>query len=159
LNPKIYRKRYVPDEIIDISGDEILYNNGSIIVTKWKPIHKRSDFSGGISFAFISEGYKIGYFYGQNKEFLFWYIDIIETEFDEANNSLTLIDLLADVKIFPDGSHVVLDLDELEESHEKGLINNRQYELALVNLKKVTDMIEQGSYPPRFVSEFIKKLE
>jgi len=159
LNPKIYRKRYIPDEIIDISGDERLYYDGKILVTEWKPIHVRSDFSGGISFAFLSEGYKIGFFYGKNKEFLFWYIDIIEAETDEVNNSITLIDLLLDVKVFPDGSYVVLDLDELEESLEKGYINNRQYEMSLKNSKKITDMIEQEIFPPKFVSDFLKKLE
>jgi len=158
LNPKIYRKRYIPDEIIDISSDEILYYDNEILVTRWEPIHPRNDFSGGISFAFVLEGYKIGYFYGQNKEFLFWYIDFIETEFDKEKNSITLVDLLVDVKIFPDGRKVVLDRDELEEALKKGFIDKHQYELALKNLKKVDDMIGEGKFPPEFVSEFMRKL-
>ncbi|MGE5327909.1 MAG: DUF402 domain-containing protein [Deltaproteobacteria bacterium] len=158
MNPKIYRKRFIPDEIVDISGDEILYYDGEILVTRWVPIHKRNDFSGGISFAFISEGYKIGCFYGLNKELLFWYVDIIETEYDKENNSLTFVDLLADVKIFPDGRVEILDIDELNQAFEKGLIDKRQFQLSLANLKKVTDMLEQTSFPPRFVSEFLEKL-
>ena len=155
---KIYRKRFIPDEITDISGDEILYHDSEILVTRWKPIHPRDDFAGGISFAFILEGYKIGYFYGQNKEFLFWYIDFIETEIDKEKNSITLVDLLIDVKIFPDGRKIILDIDELGEALKNGFIDKRQYEVALKNLYKVTDMIQVGKFPPEFVSEFMKKL-
>ncbi|MGE5473000.1 MAG: DUF402 domain-containing protein [Ignavibacteriales bacterium] len=158
MNPKIFRKRFIPDEIVDISGDEILFNDRNIIVTRWKPIHERNDFAGGISFAFLSEGYKIGYFYKENNEFLYWYIDIIEVEYNEKSNSYTFIDLLTDVKVLPDGSCDVLDLDELEQSLEKGYIDNRQYELSQKNLKKVTEMIETKTFPPKFVSDFLKNL-
>lgn len=158
MNPKIYRKRFIPDEIVDISGDEILFIDEDVIITRWKPIHDRNDFTGGISFAFLSEGYKIGYFYRDDGEFIYWYVDIIEIDFDENNNAYTFIDLLADVKVFPDGSYQILDLDELEQSLKKGYINNRQYELSQENLKKITDMIETGTFPPKLVSDFLENL-
>ena len=50
--PIILRKRYVPSEIIDITGDELLLRNENLLVTKWKPIKKRQDISGGMSFTF-----------------------------------------------------------------------------------------------------------
>ena len=40
---KIYRKRYIPNEIVDISSDEVLKCDEDMLVTKWLPIKKRPD--------------------------------------------------------------------------------------------------------------------
>ena len=57
--PKFYRIRYVPDETIDISGDELVYIDDRLWITKWVPIKPRKDFYKGISYTFFKEGYKI----------------------------------------------------------------------------------------------------
>ena len=43
---------------------------------------------------------------------LYWYCDIVEYEYRPEDNSLTSLDLLADVIICPDGFVKVIDLDE-----------------------------------------------
>ena len=40
---KLFRKRFIPDEIIDISKDEVIYRDDDLIITKWLPIHPRGD--------------------------------------------------------------------------------------------------------------------
>ena len=47
---------------------------------------------------------------------MYWYFDIVEYDYDKENNSLTSLDLLADVIVYPDGFVKVLDLDELAEA-------------------------------------------
>jgi len=36
--PIILRKRYIPDEVIDISGDELVFRSEDLLITKWNPI-------------------------------------------------------------------------------------------------------------------------
>jgi len=50
--PIILRKRYIPDEVIDISGDELVFRSEDLLITKWNPIRKRPDISGGIRLPF-----------------------------------------------------------------------------------------------------------
>ena len=54
---KMFRKRFIPDEIVDISSDEVLERNENIIITKWTPIKPRGDISGGISYTFLKRGH------------------------------------------------------------------------------------------------------
>ena len=68
---KMYRKRFIPNEIIDISSDEVLERNENIIVTRWKPIKPRQDIGGGISYTFLKRGYKISKIFDNNGEFIF----------------------------------------------------------------------------------------
>ena len=43
------RKRFIPEEEVDISGDEVLYDDGALIVTRWLPIRARNDIGWGFS--------------------------------------------------------------------------------------------------------------
>ena len=54
---------------------------------------------------------------------MYWYFDIVEYDYDKENNSLTSLDLLADVIVYPDGFVKVLDLDELAEALGKGTLS------------------------------------
>ena len=125
---KIYRKRYIPNEIVDISGDELLYQDEEMIVTKWKPIHPKKDIAWGISYTLLKKGWKISKFYGFEDELRYWYCDIIEADYDAENDILTTTDLLVDLKIYPDETHEVLDLEELDEAIEEKLITLEQKE-------------------------------
>ena len=40
---KIYRKRYIPNEVVDISNDKVLFLTDEIMVTEWIQINPRSD--------------------------------------------------------------------------------------------------------------------
>ena len=42
----------------------------------------------------------MGRFYDSNRNFLYWYCDIIETEYDRRTDTYTINDLLLDIKIY-----------------------------------------------------------
>ncbi|AEV67386.1 DUF402 domain-containing protein [Acetivibrio clariflavus] len=146
--PTILRKRYIPFETVDISGDELISRSDDLIVTRWKPIKSRSDISGGISYTFLKEGYKVSKFLGPSGEFKYWYCDLINVDYDEKLDKYVLTDLLVDVKIMPDGSVMVLDVDEVAEAMEKGLITKEEACTALRTLAKVLEMAYNGNFPP-----------
>ena len=87
--PIIHRKRYIPDEVVDITGDELVYRDEDLLITRWKPIRERSDISGGISYTFLKEGYKISKFIGPSGEFIYWYCDIINVVYDKSRTSMS----------------------------------------------------------------------
>ncbi len=146
--PIILRKRYIPSEIIDISGDELLLRDDNLLVTRWKPIKERQDISGGMSFTFLKEGYKVSKFFGASGEFKYWYCDIINVLYEELQDRYTLVDLLVDVKIMPDGQVEVLDLDELAEALEKNIITKEEAGKSLYTLNKILKMVYEGKFPP-----------
>lgn len=142
---KIYRKRYIPNEVVDISKDEVLFLNDDIMITKWLPINPRDDFAYGKSYTFFKKGWKISQFLNSNNELVYWYCDIIQTHID--NDEYTLIDLLADVKVYPDGRYEILDLDELDEAFQKELITKAQFEDAKSKLNELVEIIKNGDFP------------
>jgi hypothetical protein len=146
--PTIYRKRYIPYETVDISGDELLHRSDDILITRWNSINPRPDFSKGVSFTFFNEGLKISRYYDHSGKFLYWYCDIIEVQYIVTEDSYTLVDLLLDVKIMEDGTLKVLDAGELAEALEMKLITNRQACLALKTLDSLLTMIYSGEFPP-----------
>ena len=147
-NPRIFRKRYIPFETIDISGDEVLFLDDNLLITRWRAIKPRADLYGGISFTFLKEGYKISKFYDKDSVFLYWYCDIIEVDFEKDLNKYTFTDLLVDVKVFPKGNYRILDIDELAEALEVGLISEKQVSMALIRMNKLLNMIYEDSFPP-----------
>lgn len=146
--PTVFRKRYIPSEIVDISGDELVFRSEDLLVTRWKPIKSRSDISGGMSYTFLKEGYKVSKFLGPEGEFKYWYCDIINVDYDEEADKYVLTDLLLDVKIMPDGSVIVLDVDEVAEAMEKGIISKEEACTSLRILAKILDMAYSGNFPP-----------
>ena len=46
---KLYRKRYIPDEIVYLANDTIAHLDDDIIVTTWKTLKPRKDFAYGTS--------------------------------------------------------------------------------------------------------------
>ena len=41
--PIVLRKRFIPFEVVDISHDELLFRNESLLVTKWTAIKPRRE--------------------------------------------------------------------------------------------------------------------
>lgn len=146
--PKVLRRRYIPLELVDISDDEMLHRSDDLLVTRWSSIRPRMDISGGISFTFLNRGYKVGRFYDSNRNFLYWYCDIIETEYDRRTDTYTINDLLLDIKIYPDGRVVLLDADEMAQAMEEGLVSCEQASKALKTLDDLLRMIYGGNFPP-----------
>ena len=146
--PVILRRRYIPYEVVDISSDELLYRSEKLLVTKWKTIKPRADFYGGISFTFLDRGYKLGRFYDEKGKFLYWYCDIIEVVYDQPSDTYTMNDLLADIKIMKNGEVRLLDVDELAQALEGGLISREQVCKALKTLDGLLKLIYGGKFPP-----------
>ena len=146
--PIVLRRRYIPNEIVDISGDELLFRSDDLLITRWTAIKPRPDFYGGISFAFLERGYKLGRFYDKDGKFLYWYCDIIEVLYDASSDTYTMNDLLLDIKIFPDGRVILLDAEELAQAIEDGLITNAQACMSLRTLDVILKMINGGNFPP-----------
>lgn len=144
---KIYRKRYIPNEIIDISGDKVESVSEDLLITSWLPIHPRNDVAFGMSYTYLKKGWKISKFYDKDKNFLYWYCDIIDAQIKDEE--YILVDLLVDIKVYPDGRYEILDEEELDEALNKGLITKEQKEEALNKLNALLEIIKKGAFPPR----------
>ena len=151
--PKMFRKRYIPSEVIDISNDEMIYRDNEVIITRWKPIKPRNDFMGGVSYTFLNEGYKVSRFYKENKKLMYIYCDIINVYHDEYEDEYVVTDLLIDVKIYPDSKIEVLDIDEMVEALTDRIITQ---EIACDSLKKLDRLLKlfySNNFPPKICNE------
>lgn len=137
---KLYRKRYIPNETNYLKDDLILYQDDSLLITKWNCLKPRKDISRGISAYCLDKGYKICKVYNTENEIVYWYCDIIESSMDEENNSLIVTDLLIDVLVYESGFVKVVDLDELAEATEQGLITSEQ---ACQSLRIANTLLEE----------------
>ena len=95
--PLLYRKRIIPEEIILLDKDEILYSDDSHIITKWNTIKPKKILHHGSSCYFLKEGFKVSKFYREDGTLIYWYCDIISYSYDASDNSYVFTDLLADV--------------------------------------------------------------
>ncbi len=125
--PILYRKRLIPLECNLLDKDEILYQNDQILVTKWTTIRPKKELSHGFSCYFLDKGWKISRFLNHDNELICWYCDIIEHTFDPDTNAYIFTDLLADVLIYPSGRAKVVDLDEVADAVEQGLLTPAQF--------------------------------
>ena len=141
---KIFRKRFIPDEIVDISDDEILHMDDNLIITKWLPINPRGDIGSGLSYSFIKEGFKVSKFFDNDGNFLYWYCDIIDYKYNSLKDEHLFIDLLVDVKADSDWNYEVLDLDELATAYKSGLITINIMCDALERLNSLLVKIKSG---------------
>ena len=144
--PLLYRKRYIPLEVKSLNDDEILFADDEIIVTKWNTFKPKKDFSNGISCTFINDGYKISKFMNENGELVYYYCDIIKSEYQKDENIWIFTDLLADVKIYPNGATEVVDLWELSQAYRKNLISAEIVMEALEKLDKLLNLVYSGKW-------------
>lgn len=143
---KIFRKRYVPNEIVDISGDEILYRDEDKLITKWEPIKPRDDISHGSSCVYFKYGWKISKFFDKDGNLKFWYCDIIDYRYNAEDDEYLIIDLLLDVIVYEDGHYEILDEDELEKALEDGIIIEAVEKEAKQKLTNLLKVITAGKF-------------
>lgn len=141
---KIFRKRFIPDEMVDISNDEIIHMDENLIITKWLPINPRGDIGSGVSFSFIKEGFKVSKFFNTNGDFIYWYCDIIDYKYNSLKDEHLFIDLLVDVKADKNWKYEVIDLDELAMAYKMELITASVLCDALEKLNKLLAQIKSG---------------
>ncbi len=143
---KLFRKRYIPNETIELKDDIILFSSEEIILTKWTALHPKPKLSHGFSCYLLKEGVKISKFKNAENQLYKWYCDIIQSEYFDSLDSWLFTDLLADVTISPDGVLRVLDLDELAEAFDYNLIKKKDLLEALKNTQKLLDWIKDGTF-------------
>lgn len=141
---KLYRKRLIPEEIIELKHDKIIYEDEDKIITQWQVIHPRKDFTHGCSCYFMKEGFKVSKFLREDGSLKCWYCDIIRQE--RTGDGIVFVDLLADVIIDEAGSLKVVDLDELAEAFEKKLITKEEMAMALRQLDGLLHKIYNGEF-------------
>lgn len=142
---KIYRKRLIPAECLFLKDDIIVEQNDEFVLTKWKTLHPKPNFSHGCSCYLFNEGIKVSKIYRKDGSLVYWYCDIVDYDFDEEGG-MTATDLLADVILYPDGHVEVVDLDELAEAYEKDLITKRQMTRCLCNLNQLLSKIYRDKF-------------
>lgn len=121
--PRLFRRRFIPDENTELKDDMILALEPNLIITSWNVLKPRRDISRGVSAYFIDKGIKVSKVFDNAGQMVYWYCDIIETHYDEKENTYTFNDLLIDVIVYPDGQVEVLDMDEFADAMEQGILS------------------------------------
>lgn len=143
---KIFRRRYVPNEIVDISNDKVIYRDSEKLITKWVPIKPREDFASGESCVYFNYGWKISKFYNEDGSLKYWYCDIINYEYYEEEDKYIFNDLLLDVVIYEDGHYEILDEEELEEALRNGIVTQEIAEEAKLKLNNLLQIIKENKF-------------
>lgn len=142
----LYRRRLIPPECILLKDDVILEQNDEFIITKWNTLRPKAEFTHGCSCYFLKEGIKVSKMFREDGSLVYWYCDIVDYSYNEKDASLTVTDLLADVILYPDGHMKVVDLDELAEAMERGLITKEQMTACLRSLHHLLSMIYRDKF-------------
>ena len=108
---------------------------------------------------FLKKGSRLVSSLIRSGNFLYWYCDIIDYEYDDENDKYIFIDLLVDVKVSSDGKIEVLDLDELKEALDKGLIDNERFLDAINKLNRLIKTIEEKNSMDCLVKFLLKTNE
>ena len=155
--PILYRKRIIPEEIVLLDKDEILYSDEAHIVTKWNAIKPKKILHHGCSCYFLKEGFKVSKFYQEDGTLMYWYCDIISYTFNEPENSYVFTDLLADVLIYPDGRVEVVDVGEIADALTDGTLTMDEMIPALRSLDKLLGLIYSGEFGS--IQDMINRIE
>lgn len=140
----IIRRRFIPDECIELNKDHIYELTPSRILTAWQSIKPRADISGGISAYYPEQGFKISRIYDHEHRPIYWYCDIISMHLTPGR--IYFEDLLLDVVLTTDGQIKILDSDELADALEQGLISQEMACIALRRLNDLLNHIYKGSF-------------
>jgi predicted RNA-binding protein associated with RNAse of E/G family len=142
----LYRRRFIPDELIQLKDDIVLVMDKDLIITKWITLHPRKDIARGISAFYLDLGYKVSKIYDKKGNVVYWYCDIIQNKKDPDKNTVIIEDLLIDVILYNDGTMRVMDLDELADALEQQLITQQEATFALRTLNALLKTIHDGHF-------------
>jgi predicted RNA-binding protein associated with RNAse of E/G family len=144
--PMLFRRRFIPEELISLKDDIILVMEPELIITKWITLHPRKDIARGISAFYLDKGYKISKIYDKNNQVVYWYCDIIQVKKDPIKNTIIIEDLLIDVILYEDGTIQIVDLDELSDALDQKLITQKEATYALRTLNTLLKTIYEGHF-------------
>lgn len=144
--PILYRKRLIPEECILLKDDILLYRDDEVIITKWNTLKPKKTLHHGFSCYFLHEGIKLSKFYNTENRLICWYCDIVSHTYDESTDTYIFTDLLADVLVYPDGFVKTVDLDELADANESGLLSLPALHQSLRTLNALLTLIYQGDF-------------
>lgn len=152
---RLFRKRFLPDEMIELKDDIILSMSEELLITKWNVLKPRKDIARGVSAYFLKLGVKLSKVYDHDDRLVYWYCDIIEPQIEE--DSYIFTDLLIDVLVYPDGSVKVVDMDEFADMLEEDILTK---ELAARALRRTNHLLSL-IYSDRFsqLTDFINTAE
>lgn len=136
----------MPEECIHLKDDIIITCNEDIILTKWNSLKPKKDLHHGYSCYFLKKGFKVSKFLCEDNSLLYWYCDIVEYLCDHADNTMTSLDLLADVIVYPDGFVKVMDLDELAVTLNQGTLTQELLTKCLNRLNDLLQIIYRGEF-------------
>ena len=119
-------------DIEEVTEPQIWKFNGEDIVIcaeglKWLSVLPQNDF------------YCITAMMNQNNEILLWYIDMIASQGVDENEIPYFDDLYLDLVVYPDGTVIEDDMDELEDALLDGDITSEQYNLAIATRDKLKE--------------------
>lgn len=143
---KLFRKRYIPDELIELNNDEIVTLNDEMIITRWQALTPRHSFTHGVSCHYLKKNFKVSKFLDENNNIVYWYCDIMDFEYISEKDCYIFKDLLVDVIVYPDGRVEVLDIGEVAEALESGIIDLSMAALALRKIQELIDIIYAGEF-------------
>lgn len=144
--PLLYRRRFIPNELIPLKDDIILSLKDDLIITKWRTLHPRKDIARGVSAYYLDKGIKVSKIYDKNNQLVYWYCDIIQLNDDNDKNTVIIEDLLIDVLLYNDGSMRIVDLDELAVALDQQLITQKEATSALRKLDRLLHLIYDGRF-------------
>ena len=142
----LWRRRYIPNELICLKNDEIISIDDEKVVTNWNVLTPRHDFTHGASCYFIKDGFKVSKFLDDDNNLLYWYCDIIETEIDDKKENYTFNDLLIDVIVYSNGFVKVVDLDEVGKALKENIITTDLIIKATERVDKLLNIIYNGKF-------------
>lgn len=144
--PVIYRKRFIPEETVNLKDDLLCYRDDHMLITRWNTLKPRSDIAGGTSLYLPEKNWKISRIIDADGRLLHYYCDIIHTDYYKEKDEFIFTDLLVDVIINPDGRYSVLDLDELGDALDSSLIDPGTASAALHAANELIRCIEEGGF-------------
>ena len=119
-------------DIKEVTKPQIWKFNGKDIVVcdngiKWLSILPKNDF------------YCITAMLNENEEIILWYIDMIASQGITEDGTPYFDDLYLDLVVYPDGTIIVDDMDELQEALAIRDITSEQYNLAILTSRELQE--------------------
>lgn len=154
--PILYRRRLIPSETLLLKDDVMLYRDEYRILTRWNTIRPKKNLHHGFSCYLLDKGIKVSKFYDHKGELICWYCDIVSQSYDLTSDTYIFTDLLADVLVYPDGRLKVVDLDEMADAVEQGLLSEEMLLKGLRRTNWLLSKIYDGSFKEiqKFINQF-----